>query len=133
MRDVNFDILKVSYTMRLLFLMFVTAVCVLLILKLRWPKTKSIYDNLLVSLTFCCRCLSIWRCSWFQYCLSCQVPVQTDLSVISFIHSFIFPVYLDCNSGYSGTPLILSPIGQKNLVVLTRLFFYKKMYGRFAG
>ena len=28
----------------------------------------------------------------------------------SFIHSFIFPVYLDCNSGYSGTPLILSPI-----------------------
>ena len=44
----------------------------------------------------------------------------------SFIHSFIFPVYLDCNSGYSGTPLILSPIAQKNLVVLTRLFFFTR-------
>ena len=29
--------------MRLLFLMFVTAVCVLFLLKLRWPETKSIY------------------------------------------------------------------------------------------
>ena len=28
--------------MRLLFLMFVTAVCVLFLLKLRWPKTKSV-------------------------------------------------------------------------------------------
>ena len=121
--------------MRLLFLMFVTAVCVLLILKLRWAKTKSLYDNLLVSLTFCCRCLCIWRCSWFQYCLSCQVSVQTDLSVHSFIHSFIFPVKLDCNSGYSGTPLILSPIGQKTIGRINQgfFFFYKKMYGRFAG
>ena len=34
-RDVKFDIITVSYTMRLLFLMFVTAVCVLF-LKLRW-------------------------------------------------------------------------------------------------
>ena len=29
--------------MRLLFLMFVTAVCVLFLLKLAWPKTKRIY------------------------------------------------------------------------------------------
>ena len=29
--------------MLLLFLMFVTAVCVLFLLKLRWPKTKRIY------------------------------------------------------------------------------------------
>ena len=29
--------------MRLLFLMFVSAVCVLFLLKLRLPKTKSIY------------------------------------------------------------------------------------------
>ena len=32
MRNVKFDIIKVSYTMRLLFLMFVTAVCVLFLL-----------------------------------------------------------------------------------------------------
>ena len=31
-RNVKFDIIKVSYTMRLLFLMFVTAVCVLFLL-----------------------------------------------------------------------------------------------------
>ena len=30
--------------MRLYFLMFMTAVCFLFLLKLRWPKTKSIYD-----------------------------------------------------------------------------------------
>ena len=35
-RDVKFDIITVSYTMRLLFLMFVTAVCALFLLKLRW-------------------------------------------------------------------------------------------------
>ena len=35
--------------MRLLFLMFVTSVCVLFLLKLRWPKTKSIYG---MKLTF---------------------------------------------------------------------------------
>ena len=28
--------------MRLLFLMFLTAVCVLFLLNLRWPKTKSV-------------------------------------------------------------------------------------------
>ena len=33
---------------------------------------------------------------------------------------------------YSGTPLILSPTGQKNLDVLTRVL-YKKMYGHFPG
>ena len=32
-RSVKFDIVKVSYTMRLLFLMFVTAVCVLFLLR----------------------------------------------------------------------------------------------------
>ena len=36
--SVKFDIIEVSYTMRLLFLMFVTAVCVLIFLKLKWPK-----------------------------------------------------------------------------------------------
>ena len=43
-QNVNFDIIKVSYTMRqcLLFLMFVTAVCVLFLLKLRWPKPRAI-------------------------------------------------------------------------------------------
>ena len=35
-----------------LFLIFVTAVCVLFLLKLRWPKTKSIYDQN----TFCIYC-----------------------------------------------------------------------------
>ena len=37
---------------RLLFLIFVSAVCVLFLLKLRWPKTKSIYDQN----TFCIYC-----------------------------------------------------------------------------
>ena len=32
--------------MRLLFLMFVTEVCVLLLSKLTWPKAKSIWRNL---------------------------------------------------------------------------------------
>ena len=32
---------------------------------------------------------------------------------------------------YCGTPLILSPMGQKNLAILTRVF-YKKMYGDFG-
>ena len=40
--------------MRLLFLIFVTAVCVLFLLKLRWPKTKSIYYD---QNTFCIYCL----------------------------------------------------------------------------
>ena len=40
---------------------------------------------------------------------------------------------------HSGNPLIRSPMGQKNLAVLTGdrinegFFFYKKMYGRFPG
>ena len=33
--------------MRLYLLMFITAVCFLFLLKLRWPKNKSIYDVLL--------------------------------------------------------------------------------------
>ena len=37
---------------RLLFLIFVSAVCVLFLLKLRWPKTKTIYDQN----TFCIYC-----------------------------------------------------------------------------
>ena len=37
---------------RLLFLIFVSAVCVLFLLKLRWPNTKSIYDQN----TFCIYC-----------------------------------------------------------------------------
>ena len=37
---------------RLLFLIFVSAVCVLFLLKLRWPKNKSIYDQN----TFCIYC-----------------------------------------------------------------------------
>ena len=37
---------------RLLFLIFVSAVCVLFLIKLRWPKTKSIYDQN----TFCIYC-----------------------------------------------------------------------------
>ena len=31
--------------MRLLSLMFITAVCVLFVIKLRWPKTKSTYEE----------------------------------------------------------------------------------------
>ena len=31
--------------MRLYFLMFITAVCFLFLLKLRWPKNKSIHDR----------------------------------------------------------------------------------------
>ena len=27
------------------FNMFITAVCVIFLIKLRWPKTKSLYDN----------------------------------------------------------------------------------------
>ena len=41
--------------MRLLFLMFVTTVCVLFLLKLRWPKTKSSFvENYQLSL-----CMSV--------------------------------------------------------------------------
>ena len=35
--------------MRCLWIMFVTAVCFLFLLKLKWPKNKNIYDN-----TLCC-------------------------------------------------------------------------------
>ena len=42
---------------RLLFLIFVSAVCVLFLLKLRWPKTKSIYDQN----TFCIYCSGFSR------------------------------------------------------------------------
>ena len=33
---------------------------------------------------------------------------------------------------YSGTPLIRSPRGQKKIGLINGVFFYKKMYGRFA-
>ena len=39
---------QVKYTMRNLIVMFVTAVCFLCLLKLKWPKNKNIYD-----LSFC--------------------------------------------------------------------------------
>ena len=42
---------------RLLFLIFVSAVCVLFLLKLRWPKTKSTYDQN----TFCIYCSGFSR------------------------------------------------------------------------
>ena len=33
--------------------MFITAVCVLFLVKLRWPKTKSIYDSVSVAIFVC--------------------------------------------------------------------------------
>ena len=36
--------INLGFKMFRLFLMFVTAVCVLVLIKLRWPKEKSIYD-----------------------------------------------------------------------------------------
>ena len=38
--------------MRLYFLMFISTVCFLFLLKLRWPKTKSIYDWQLLTIDF---------------------------------------------------------------------------------
>ena len=43
--------------MRLLFLMFVTEVCVLFLLKLRWPKTKGILTLLLLQRKSLCETL----------------------------------------------------------------------------
>ena len=34
------------------FVMFVTAVCVLFLIKLRWPKKKNFYDNVYGNLKF---------------------------------------------------------------------------------
>ena len=36
---------QVKYTMRNLIVMFVTAVCFLFLLKLKWPKNKNFYDG----------------------------------------------------------------------------------------
>ena len=41
---------QVKYTMRNLIVMFVTAVCFLFLLKLKWPKNKNFYD---VTCFFC--------------------------------------------------------------------------------
>ena len=35
--------------------MFITAVCVIFLIKLRWPKSKSLYVNLYVLISFHCR------------------------------------------------------------------------------
>ena len=33
--------------------MFVTAICILFLVKLRWPKNKSLYDSFRVFFSFC--------------------------------------------------------------------------------
>ena len=38
---------QVKYAMRNLFVMFVTAVCFLFFLKLKWPKNKNVYGVIL--------------------------------------------------------------------------------------
>ena len=40
----NIFILYLTFILDILYLMFVTAVCFLFLLKLKWPKDKSIYD-----------------------------------------------------------------------------------------
>ena len=47
---------QVKYTMRNVFVMFVTAVCFLVFLKLKWPKNKNVYD---VSVLVCYKVSSI--------------------------------------------------------------------------
>ena len=42
---------KKFYNMRCL-VMFITAVCLLLLLKLKWPKNKSVYDTVFNFWTF---------------------------------------------------------------------------------
>ena len=34
------------------FVMFVTAVCILFLLKLKWPKNKSFYDGVFFTISF---------------------------------------------------------------------------------
>ena len=41
---INFFINESFYNMRCL-VMFITAICVLFLLKLKWPKNKSVYDD----------------------------------------------------------------------------------------
>ena len=44
------------------FNMFITAVCVILLIKLRWPNTKSLYDKVFLSLVI----LLYSRVSWWS-------------------------------------------------------------------
>ena len=49
--------------------MFVTAVCVLFLIKLRWPKKKNFYDTYQIVKSekyekFCASKLLIWRQEW---------------------------------------------------------------------
>ena len=65
-------------------------------------------------------------------------PCHEYVSVHVVLHANIieFKLWRSKNQ-YSGTPLVWSPMGQKNLAVLTgdhinESFFYKKMCGHFA-
>ncbi len=35
------------------FFMFITAVCFMFLIKLRWPKTKSLYETFTLLVSFC--------------------------------------------------------------------------------
>ena len=41
------SIRNVMFIKMRLFTMFITAVCVLFLIKLRWPKSKSLYDTVM--------------------------------------------------------------------------------------
>ena len=45
--------------------MFITAVCVIFLIKLRWPKSKSLYDTALIVLHGYCIFISL-RCSGYN-------------------------------------------------------------------
>ena len=58
------------YNMRCL-VMFITAVCMLFLLKLKWPKNKNFYDKAYCIVLYCQVLLYLLLCPTESLCLEC--------------------------------------------------------------
>ena len=69
--------------MRLLFLIFVTAVCVLFLLKQRWPKTKSTFvENYQLSICFSVEYM-VWEIfNWHRILRATPRKYQLDVEIV---------------------------------------------------
>ena len=104
--------------MRCLWIMFVTAVCFLFLLKLKWPKNKNILNHVVSIFTYCFACFGgiEWSQTLGQLHGDCNNTFYTSVvfflgrKLRNFSAFFIFcfqgPLFLPGEPGASWNPLI---------------------------
>ena len=81
--------------------MFVTAVCVLFLIKQRWPKRKNFYDSLALILVRVTKKLGFQSYSWAGFKISCKAfQAFVDLAITGLCDSLEATRLLGASSGW---------------------------------